>query len=52
MGGRLVREGNTTMDEDGRGSIGLVVGPGRRKDKHNYLGPQVEAEYNVGHGAC
>jgi hypothetical protein len=40
------------MDEAGRGSIGPAVGPGRRKDKCNYPGPQAEAEDNVDHRAC
>jgi hypothetical protein len=39
------------MDKAGRGSIGPAVGPGRRKDKRNYPGPQAEAEDNVDHGA-
>jgi hypothetical protein len=37
------------MDEVGRRSIGPEVGPGRRKDKHNYPGPQSKEKYNVNH---
>jgi hypothetical protein len=37
------------MDESRRRSTGPVVGPGRIKDKHSYLRPQVEAEDNVDH---
>jgi hypothetical protein len=48
----LFEKSNTTLDEAGRGSTGPAVGPGRRKDKCNYPGPQAEAEDNVDHGAC
>jgi hypothetical protein len=41
----------TSLDEAGRGSTGPTVGPRRRKDKHNYLGPQTEAKYNSNHRA-
>jgi hypothetical protein len=39
------------MDKVGGGSTSPVVGPGGREDKCIYLGPQVEAEYDVKHRA-
>jgi hypothetical protein len=46
---RLVQESSTDLDEARRGSIGLVVGLGRRKDNHSYPRPQAEAEDNANH---
>jgi hypothetical protein len=40
------------MDEAGRGSAGLAVGLGRRKDKHIYPGTQAKEKDNVNHGSC
>jgi hypothetical protein len=37
------------LDEVGRRSTCPAVGPGRRKDKCNYRGPQIEAEDNFDH---
>jgi hypothetical protein len=37
------------LDEARRGSTSPIVGQGRRKDKHDYPGPQAEAEDNVHH---
>jgi hypothetical protein len=47
--GRLVRERNTTLDKDRRGSVGIAVEPRRRKDKSNYPRRQAEEEDNVNH---
>jgi hypothetical protein len=49
---QLVQEGNTTMDEVGRGTTCPAVGPGGRKDKRNYPEPQAEAEDYADHGVC
>jgi hypothetical protein len=38
------------LEEARRGSTSPAVGQGRIKGKHNYPGPQVEAEDNVHHG--
>jgi hypothetical protein len=48
---QLVRQSSVALNEAGRGSVGPVVGLGRRKDKHSYPRPKAEEEDNVNHGA-